>query len=148
MSSGSSHHCRRPVRSGSVLPTHAEAPLALCQGNGAQDTLGNQALRGALARVLPQMVAYTQFDPSLPAGTHHGHGVIQRRGHGFFHQHVLSSPRRGERLRGVQGIGRGDEHRLHAGIAQQRLQITIRRFGPMLLGKGFGASLVSTIDGH
>jgi hypothetical protein len=132
----------------SILTTHTEAPLALRQGNSAQDTLGNQALRGALARVLAQMVAYTQFDPSLPTGTHHGHGIIQRRGHGFFHQHMLSSPRCSERLRGVQGVWRGDEHRLHARVAQQRLQITIRRFSPMLLGKGFSASLVPAINGH
>src|SRR5262249_40596627 len=92
------------ARRWSVLTTHAEAPLALRQGNGAQDALGNQALHGALARVLAQMVAYTQFDSSLPAGAHHGHGVIQRRGPGFFHQHMLASTRRSERLRGVQGV--------------------------------------------
>ena len=73
------HHCRRTAYEFRVVPplpqagarrwliltTHAETPLALRQGNGAQDALGNQALRGALARVLPQMIAYTQFDPSL-----------------------------------------------------------------------------------
>jgi hypothetical protein len=61
------HHCRStayefrvvpPLPQGGawrwrILTAHTEAPLALCQGNGAQDTLGNQALHGALARVLP-----------------------------------------------------------------------------------------------
>ena len=109
---------------------------------------GRTVLRGALSRVLSQMVAYTQFDSSFPAGTHHGHGVIQGRGHGFFHQHVLASTRCSERLRGVQGVRRGDEYRLYAWVTQECLQIAIRRFGPMLLGKGLGASLVPAIDGY
>ena len=94
------------------------------------------------------MVPHAQLHPSVPAGAHHSRGVLQRRGHRFFDQYVLPGSCRSERLRGMQSIGRGDEHGLHARITQQCLHITVRRCGTMFLGKGFRATLVPAVDGH
>jgi hypothetical protein len=131
-----------------VLTAHAKAPLTLGQGHRAKDASGDQTTRLTVARMLAQMVPNAQLHPVGAAAAHHGHGVVQGGGHGFFGEDVLPGLCCLHRVVGVQGIGRGNEHRLNAGVPQERVQVAVGGPGFVLLGKGRGALLVAAIHCH
>jgi len=79
------------------------SPLALCQGEGATRP-GQSDAAQALARCAADG-SQPQFDASVPAGTHHGYGVIQCRGHSFPPARA-SSARRSECLEACRAFAR------------------------------------------
>ena len=97
--------------------------------------------------VLPQMVAYTQFDPSLPAGTHHGHGVIQRRGHGFSTSTCFPARAAASVCVACRAFGEAMNTASTRGSRSSASRSLYAALAPCFWAKA-GASLVSAIDGH